>query len=116
MWQAYIDGNEDGPEDTGPLHEYGLAFDYVPGDTYPDNEDGGYFLYQISWGGPSEEFRFFADPELKCYRIEFWFLDWFDGASRTLRDGDKALMMDFFNDLKENGTLEYAIREATDNN
>lgn len=37
--------------------EYALSFDYVEPDTF-DDQDRGYFRYQISYGGPSEEVRF----------------------------------------------------------
>ena len=70
-------------EDLGNLHEYGLSFDYVAPGTFNDQTEG-YWRYQISWGGPSEEYRFFASSHADpCYRIEFWYLDWFDGAPRS---------------------------------
>ena len=34
-----------------------------------------YFRIEMGGGGPSDELRIFHD------RIEYWFLDWFDGAS-----------------------------------
>lgn len=85
MFKAEDEGNENGPEDTGPLNEYGLAFDYVAPGTFR-NQKEGYWRYQISWGGPSDEFRFYSSaPNCEPYRIEYWFLDWFDGAKVTLR-------------------------------
>jgi len=66
------------PEDPF-LGEYGLAFDYVPAGTFQDQGEG-YFRYQLSWGGPADELRFYADPDLRVYKIEYWFLDWSDGA------------------------------------
>jgi hypothetical protein len=66
--------------DDASLGEYGLAFGYVEPGTFTDQREG-YFRYQIAWGGPSEEIRFFVNPDLhSCHRIEFWYLDWFDGA------------------------------------
>ena len=67
--------------ETGELsHEYGLCIDYVCTEDYgwtgPD-----YARYQLGWGGPSDEFRFFADGT-----IEYWFLDWFDGAHRDVSE------------------------------
>src|SRR6056297_1667106 len=62
------------------FNEYALAFDFVAPDTF-DDQSRGYFRYQISWGGPSDEIRFYCDhgqPTPDC--IEYWFLDWFDGA------------------------------------
>jgi len=58
--------------------EYGLSFDVVNADKPGES----YVRYQISTGGPAEEIRFFCDFNRRPYRAEFWFLDWFDGASR----------------------------------
>lgn len=55
------------------LEEYGLGFDRVSAYTFDDQPEA-YYRYQLSWGGPSDEVRFFRD------RIEYWYLDWFDGA------------------------------------
>lgn len=62
------------------FHEYALDFSYVPSNTFND-QAMGYARYQISYGGPSTEIRFFCDAERKPYRVEYWYLDWFDGAS-----------------------------------
>ena len=63
----------------GRLEDYALSFDFVAAGTSSDQREA-YFRYQLSWGGPSDEFRFFVNPDLSCHRIEYWFLDWFDGA------------------------------------
>lgn len=81
MIAAERNGNESGPEDTGPLNEYGLCLGYVI------REDGpSYWRYQLSTGGPGDELRFFASlpSSPKPYRVEYWFLDWFDGYGRAL--------------------------------
>ncbi len=59
--------------------EYGLSFDYVRAGTFED-QDAGYFRYQLSYGGPSEEIRFYVDPEHNLVKAEFWLLDWFTGS------------------------------------
>ena len=86
------------------LGEYALSFDFVAPDTF-DNQPYGYWRYQISYGGPTEEIRFLTDyneeaREQECYfekdvitAVEFAFLDWFDGATMTLEDDDKDLAM-----------------------
>ena len=56
---------------------YGLSVDFVEPFTF-DDQDEGYLRYQLSWGGPGDELRFYAD------RVEYWFLDWSDGASRDV--------------------------------
>lgn len=80
MLKAEQEGKEDGDEAYGPLHEYGLSFDYVTAGTFNDQKEG-YWRYQLSWGGPADEFRFYGDPQGKVHRVEYWFLDWGDGAS-----------------------------------
>ena len=61
-------------EDLGSLDEYGLSIDYVEPGTFK-GQWGGYLRYQLSCGGPSEEFRIFDNGD-----VEFWYLDWIDGA------------------------------------
>ena len=76
-------------EDLGSLNEYGLSLDYVPTSTWK-NQNKGYTRYQLSWGRPSEEFRLYDGST----RIEFWYLDWFDGAYSIVPDKDNAMMAD----------------------
>ena len=77
------------------FNEYALSFDYVEPDTF-DDQERGYFRYQISYGGPSEEIRFFVDENKNPYEIQFWFMDWFDGAFVHLRGDNRDLMNDLF--------------------
>lgn len=51
---------------------YGLSYDFV--EASDSNNQEGYYRFQISWGGPSDEIRFYDN------RTEYWFLDWFDSA------------------------------------
>ena len=76
-------------DELGPWHEYGLGFAYVAPDTF-EGQYEGYFRYQLSWGGPSQEIRFFADPSFSIHRIEFWHLNWFDGASVDITEDEAA--------------------------
>jgi hypothetical protein len=107
LWEAYVNGNEDA--ELGTLSDYGLCFDYVAPDTFADQREG-YFRYQLSWGGPSDEFRFFVNPDLTCHRIEYWFLDWFDGAHRVLTNDDEAFMLEMWAWFREGGSVEAALR------
>jgi len=102
MWKNEKNGTESA--DIGPLNEYGLSFDYVAPFTWP-KQRMGYFRYQISWGGPSDEFRFYIDEQHKPYRIEYWFMDWFDGAHKTFRIGKT---FDFLCQLFDWMTGDYA--------
>ena len=93
------------------FYEYGLSFDYVAAGTFTD-QDQAYFRYQLSWGGPSTEFRFYVNPDLTPYSIEYWYLDWFDGASRRLHGADYTLLAEIFGDFAECGTVRRLIEEA----
>lgn len=101
LFRAYQEGNEESIEDLGTFSEYGLSFDYVAPDTFDDQQEG-YFRYQLSCGGPSDEFRFFVNCDLSLHRIEYWFMDWFDGANIIL-DGSAYNLLseiyDFFNEV-----------------
>ena len=116
LWLLYCDDCEAYDDDLGRLDDYALAFDYVAPDTFEDQREG-YFRYQISYGGPSSEFRIYANKRdaysWTIYRIEFWFLDWFDGASRTLHGDDLVFMegfvMSYFIDA---GSLDHAHNES----
>ena len=74
---AHLDGYEDFYD---YINNYGLCFDYVEKGTFTDQERG-YFRYQLSWGGPSDEFRIYVDYDKQITHIDYWFLDWGDGAS-----------------------------------
>ena len=56
-----------------------LSFDFVEDD---ENPRAGYWRYQLSWGGPSDEFRIYLDERMKSRikKIDYHFMDWFDGA------------------------------------
>ena len=72
---AYKDGYE-------ALNEYGLSFEYRTG----ADGDPAYFIWLLSTGGPHEEFRFYVNPDYTLYKIEFAFLDWYDGATSPVYD------------------------------
>ncbi len=96
------------------LNEHGLGFDYVARGTFEGQEEG-YFRYQLSWGGPSDEFRFYTEgPHFEPYRIEYWFMDWFDGASRTLYGSDLDFMVELWNGFLEVGAAHEFERAQED--
>ena len=59
---------------------YFLSWDFVEPFTFGDDQKAGYWRLQISYGGPSSEFRIYADSEKEIGKIEYWYLNWFDGA------------------------------------
>ena len=107
LWENYQAGIEDA--EIGNFNEYGLCFDYVGkysvGIGYPNP---GYFRYQISWGGPSEEFRFMTmNPDALDPEIDFWLLDWFDGAKVTLTGEYREVMLEIWEFFKEIGSTQH---------
>ena len=57
----------------------GLAFDYVEPNTF-EGQAEGYWRWQFSWGGPSDELRGYVNRDDSIHRLEYWYMDWFDGA------------------------------------
>lgn len=112
LWNLWKEDSEASDPDLGNFNEYGLAFDYVAPGSFNDQKQG-YFRYQISYGGPSEEFRFFTDENFRPYRIEFWYLDWFDGAKQVLRGKKLELLEEIFEDFRETGTVQHVFKQAS---
>ena len=86
--QTLLNAPEYENEELGSLYDYGLCVDYVEPNTFNDQKEG-YIRYQLSWGGPSDEFRYFINPNGLIHRIEYWFMDWYDGANLTIADTSK---------------------------
>jgi hypothetical protein len=82
------------------IYEWALHFCEVKQHTWCDHDEddehewtddcAGYWQYQISWGGPSDEFRFHEDGS-----IEYRYHDWFDGAGRVLHGEEHDLVVCF---------------------
>jgi hypothetical protein len=56
-----------------------LSWDWVDAE---DEKNPGYFRLQLSWGGPSDEFRIYTigdTLDIDC--VNYHYMDWFDGAS-----------------------------------
>ena len=111
LWNAYCKGSENAYvehrlhnlsielENVGNIFEYGLCFDYVAPNTFNDQKED-YYRYQLSYGGPSEEFRFYVNRDDSVRKIEYWFLDWFDGACIDVTE-DRLIneLWDWFADM-----------------
>ncbi len=116
LWKLWLSDCEASDEDLGNMYEYGLCFDYVAPDTFSDQHEG-YFRYQLSYGGPSDEFRIYANKSIEhawvVYRIEYWFLDWFDGASITLEGENLDFLKEIFQCLfVESETAQHQYERA----
>lgn len=113
LWALHCEDSDAYHDDHGTnMYEYGLSFDYVEGGT-EYNPENGYFRYQLSWGGPSDEFRFYADADKRCHYVEYAYLDWFDGATRELTGDDKTLLLEIFDEFFGEGVCEHVFNEAT---
>ncbi len=75
-----------------PSYDGGLCFDYVHPNTFTDQKEG-YWRWQFSWGGPGDELRAYVIIDNSIHRLEYWYLDWFDGASIAVQAGDAWDMM-----------------------
>ena len=67
------------------VNQTGLSFDFVEAGTF-EGQTSGYWRFQMSYGGPSDEFRIYTDYDKNINYIEYWYLDWFDGASIIVKD------------------------------
>ena len=67
----------------------GLSFDYVEPHTF-EKQPEGYWRWQFSWGGPSDELRGFVNENKEIHRLECWFMDWYDGAKLELQPDEPA--------------------------
>ena len=118
LWALYCEDCEASDDDLGNMYEYGLSFDYVAPETF-DGQGEGYFRYQLCWGGPSDEFRIFADKSgpwsWSVYRVTYNFMDWFDGAERRLYGEDRALLEDIFSSFfVDSGTADHVYTQASE--
>ncbi|KKL67901.1 hypothetical protein LCGC14_2130370 [marine sediment metagenome] len=68
------DSEEGETEELGGLADYGLDISKVEAGTFEKQRED-YIRYQLSWGGPSDEFRIFKNGD-----VEYWYMDWNDGA------------------------------------
>lgn len=65
--------------------EYPLSFDYVEADTFGDHD--AYHRYQMSWGGPQDEIRFYQpfNATFNEGKVVYAFLDWYDEAEIDIK-------------------------------
>ena len=73
----------------------GLDFSYVSPHTF-DKQVEGYWRWQLSWGGPSDELRAFVNENKEIHRLEYWFMDWYDGSEVIL---DKVCNPQMWNEM-----------------
>ena len=64
---------------------YGLSIDVVRPCTFR-NQPEMYLRYQFSWGGPSDEIRFYFDNSGGYEGAEYWYMDWGTGCYIDITD------------------------------
>lgn len=74
--------------------EYGLSWEYVPA----QGKDAGFWRYLFSWGGPSEELRFYTDQLGNVYKTRFVYKDWFEHCSLPVEHNVINHIIDNFKD------------------
>ena len=83
--KAFLKGKEDFnvEKDIGFIDEHPLSIDYIEPNV---NDTPPHWQYLISYGGPGSEIRFFVDDKssTKPYKVEFWFLEWFNSAGQDV--------------------------------
>lgn len=63
------------------VNQTALSWDYVEAKTFEDQKEN-YYRLQLSWGGPSDEFRIYTTQYAdEINVIKYHYMDWFDGAS-----------------------------------
>ena len=88
MTEACVDLIEDKwttrAEDLDDPEFEALGFDYVEPNTF-EHQLEGYWRWQFSWGGPSDELRGYVNEHKQLHRLEYWFMDWMDGAKLEVK-------------------------------
>jgi len=77
--------------------EYPIGFDHVEASTFGNND--AYWRYQMSWGGPQDEIRFYEDN-----KVTYAFLDWYDHAEIEITDEAitkriRSILWEFIQDI-----------------
>ena len=99
--RAFNSNNYD-PEEMGEPEYYGLSLDMVEAGTFENQFP--FIRFQISWGGPSEEFRFYSDG-----KTSFVFMDWGEFEEITLYSDDRETVETFLmiDEFKSFGNSQY---------
>ena len=70
---------KDRKKDLDDPEQEAVGFDYVEPHTF-EKQPEGYWRWQFSWGGPSDELRGYVNEHKELHRLEYWYMDGFDGA------------------------------------
>lgn len=94
----------------GDWWDYGLSIDYVAPGTFEEQNEG-YLRYQLSYGGPSDELRFYFSPGAKApYKIVYAYLEWGKGVGFDVTGEEWAIWV--WDQFYEVGTVENEVNKA----
>lgn len=83
------------------VRQTSLSWDYVDPHTFTD-QVVGYWRLQLSYGGPSDEFRVFLKNDKTIGLVFYHYMDWFDGANLKVEDiGKNEVIFRILNDFLE---------------
>ena len=103
----YINEDDEEFESIIDYIEYNiLGFDYVQAEEDRNNislSSTGFWRFQISWGGPQQEYRFYMNDPLQDEptAIKFWHLNWGDGACDDDVRGIGQRLWDYLEEQRE---------------
>lgn len=111
LWRLYNTDPGARSAEFGHWLEFGLGFDYIPRFMYR-HQYTPYWRFQLSCGGPADEFRFFCDDDLNLTRVEYWLYDWFDKAEVIVRKPtDKGVWREIWQEWLSYDVPQSARRE-----
>ena len=67
------------------VDQLGLCFDFVQAEP-SEGRPCGYWRWQLSTGGPGDEFRIFTDYRKNIHEVQYVYLDWYDAATAKVKD------------------------------
>jgi hypothetical protein len=91
------------------FEQYGLSFSYT--ERSEKHNYGDFFVWLLSWGGPSDEIQFYVHHDLSFSRAEYRYKDWFDGAAVTLTGEDRKLAMKLWDYFVEGDQVKSVIEK-----
>ena len=96
------------------INDNDISFKYIPPEANTNDisvSTTGYWRFQIGWGGPSYEYRFYMNEPLAFnpIAIQFWFTTWLDNA---YRDDIRGIGQEIWDHLAENRVerIEYTAQ------
>jgi len=104
--RTLLNAEDQETEELGNLNDYGLCLDVVEAGTF-EGQRADYIRYQISYGGPSDEFRVFKNGD-----VEYWYMDWFDGAHVDVTGNDATIIKQIVEPVMEQAMWDDRVNDG----